>query len=293
MIRIHASLGGFGFRVPHSKTYVISSEELLEIADRDELGFLPIEVLPKTVILLERPDAEDLEERPRDELLLRYWELLFHAKVHCQLEPVFAASAGRHLDTDAQQWSATVGGTSTNGVPAEPGIPTAERIAQLGERQFDEIRDVLRQERFLVPQPASGCADDASVYVEFAAVYLGLRYFKPFLVASFFPALRSLDDVDWVIAQDIDAAKLLAATRLAGTPDPEELCAAARQAAEALDADPFSGSKQCGCSSDAVRFQRVPAARRSEHKYANGSRRAVRQSVRGNFAGAAIRRAPA
>ena len=62
VIRVHADLGGFGFRVPHSKTYVIHRQELLEIADRDELGFLPIEVLPKTVILLERPDAEDLEE---------------------------------------------------------------------------------------------------------------------------------------------------------------------------------------------------------------------------------------
>ena len=48
-----------------------------------------------------------------------------------------------------------------------------------------------------------------------------------------------------------------------------------------------------GIAPSAVRFGAIPAARRSEHKYANWSRRAVRQSVRGNFAGAAIRRARA
>ncbi len=38
VVRVHADLGGFGFRVPHSKTYVIPAAALLEIADRDELG---------------------------------------------------------------------------------------------------------------------------------------------------------------------------------------------------------------------------------------------------------------
>ena len=167
-------------------------------------------------------------------------------------------------------------------------------IAQLGEQPFDEIRNILRQERFLLP-PGHRCAalvGDASIYVEFAAVYLGIRYFRPFLMASFFPALRSLDDVDRVIAQDIDAAELLAATRLPGTPAPEELCAAARQAAEALDADPFA-EESSRCDSSAVRFP--PRLRRA----AVGAEvlglvaGAARQAARGNFAGAAIRRARA
>lgn len=271
VIRTHASLRGFGFRVPHGKTYIISSKELLEIADRDELG-LPNERLPETVILLERPAAEDLEDKPRGELLLQYWELLFHACVHCQLERalVVPASASR-----------------SESLPAEAGTTAARRIAELGERPFDEIRNVLRQERFLLP-----CGGDAAVYIEFAAVYLGLRYFKPFLLAGFFPALRSLEDVDRVIAQDIDAAELLEATRLPGTPAPEELCAAARRAAEALDVDPFAEDSG-GQAPSAVQFQRIPVGQRSERKYLSWSRRAARQAARGNFAGAAIRRARA
>ena len=82
VVRLHASLPGMGFRVPHSKSYVIPRKALLEIADRSELGFGPAEDLPEDVVLLERPGGEVLEERPRGEILLYYWELLFHARVH-------------------------------------------------------------------------------------------------------------------------------------------------------------------------------------------------------------------
>ena len=43
VVRLHASLPGMGFRVPHSKTYVIPQKALLEIADRNEIGFGPTE----------------------------------------------------------------------------------------------------------------------------------------------------------------------------------------------------------------------------------------------------------
>ena len=102
-------------------------------------------------------------------------------------------------------------------------------MAALGSLEFDEIRNVLRQERFLLPP-----YDDPSLYVEFAAVYLGIRYFQPYLMASFFPALGSLEKVDAVIAQDIDAETLLDATRLPGTPEPEELREAARAGGRGL-----------------------------------------------------------
>ena len=82
VVRLHTSLPGMGFRVPHSKTYIIPAKALLEIADRDEFGFSPADDLPEDVILLERPSGEVLEEWPRGEVLLHYWELLFHARVH-------------------------------------------------------------------------------------------------------------------------------------------------------------------------------------------------------------------
>ena len=37
---------------------------------------------PERVILLERPSGEILQQWPRGEVLLYYWELLFHARVH-------------------------------------------------------------------------------------------------------------------------------------------------------------------------------------------------------------------
>ena len=224
----------------------------------------PTECLPKTVILLERPGADDLEERSRRELLLHYWELLFHARVHRELDE--RRAAGR-LGPDE----------------------IARRVKEIGCEAFDEVRNVLHEERFLLPP-----YDDASVYVEFAAVYLGMRYFKPFLLCSFFPALPSLDKVDEVIAPDIDACALLDATRLPGTPEPDELRESARLAAEAFDADPlaevFEHPDEQGGRHAPLR---IPASGRSAAKYENWSRRATRQSSRGNLAGAITRRARA
>jgi hypothetical protein len=282
VIRVHCSLGGFGFRVPHSKTYVIPSAALSEIADRDELGMTPTESLPPIVILLERPSAEEFEERSRGELLLRYWELLFHARVHCEFDSRRPAEQMSRLRESSDAFAERMS------------TMFADRVTAIGSEAFDEIREVLHEERFLLPRPASGCPDDASVYVEFAAVYLGMRYFKPFLLCSFFPALPSFDAIDQIIAQDVDAITLLDATRLPGTPEPDELRDAARRAAEAFDADPLAEITEHPDDEGATPApHRIPAGRRSMAKYQNWSERAVRHSVRGNLAGAIARRARA
>ncbi len=264
VIRLHASPPGMGFRVPHSKTYVISRSDLLEIADRSEIGFGPADDLPENVILLERPGSETLEERPRGEVLLFYWELLYHARIHDEF---------RRL-ADRKHFRA---------------VEVQERISALGSLEFDEIRNVLQQERFLLPP-----YDDLSVYVEFVAVYLGIRYFQPCLMASFFPALESLERIDEIIARDIRTEGLLVATRLPGTPGPDELREAARLAAEAFDADPLAlppGLQEGGSREQAAQGAR--GRRRSEKKYRSWSQSAARQAARGNLAGAAIRRARA
>jgi hypothetical protein len=263
VVRLHNSLSGFGFRVPHSKSYVIPQHDLLELADRSEIGFRPTDVLPDEVILLERPNGETLEERPQSEMLLFYWRLLFHARVHREF----------HELVKQRQFGAA---------------EAAQRAAALTGLEFDEIRNVLAEERFLLPP-----YDDASVYEEFAAVYLSIRYFQPALMASFFPAFRSLDRVDGILAQDISAETILDATRLPGTPEPEDLCEAARRAAEAFDADPL----ELDCSDDLAPgegAQRLARGRqRSEKNYRLWSQRARRQADRGNLAGAVTRLARA
>ncbi len=120
---------------------------------------------------------------------VKYWRLLFHARVHLALEQ-------------------SIGGERFGPENAR------QRIAELGEAEFAEIRSVLRQEDFLLPPH-----DDYSTYVEFAAVYLELRYFARHLLPPYFPELRDIGRVDDIVGQDLDAEGLLAATRPAGAPD--------------------------------------------------------------------------
>ncbi len=265
VIRVDNALPGFGFRVPHGKSYVLAADRLLKIADRSELGLAATDVLPAEVILLEKPQTEIMEETPGDEMRLRYWELLFHARVH----------AAYHRLAEQGRFSLAT---------------CRARIERLGMLEFEEISNVLRQERFLLPP-----YDDASTYIEFAAVYLGIRYFKPYLTASFFPGLASLQSIDRIVAEDIDADELLRATRLPRTPDPEMLREAGRAAAEALDADPsatFAELRQ-GVAHHGQPDHWARGRQRSETNYQLWSARAEKQSNRGNFAGAASRRARA
>jgi len=58
------------------------------------------------------------------------------------------------------------------------------------------------------------------VYIEFAALYLDLRYFASNLRTSYFPSLRSFPAIDAILAQDVEAETLFRQTRLEGAPDP-------------------------------------------------------------------------
>src|SRR5438105_13627095 len=94
VIKRDRNLTGIGLQVPHRKTYVIDRDALLGLADRAELGVEAEREVPPTVLLLARPEAEALAAAPRGAMLVKYWQLLFHARVH-------AAVAGRRL-SDAE-----------------------------------------------------------------------------------------------------------------------------------------------------------------------------------------------
>src|SRR5262249_6410978 len=89
------------------------------------------------------------------------------------------------------------------------------RINRLGQAEFAEIRRVLRQEKYLIPPH-----DNRAVYEEFAAGYLELRFFAPGLLPHYFPAIDNYEQVDAVLAEDVDAPAVFARTRLQGAPDP-------------------------------------------------------------------------
>ncbi len=190
VIKIDADIGGIGLRVPHRKTYVISRQRLLEIVDRSELDVMPSAELPDTVILIGRPNTEALDELPPETALTKFWRQLFHARVHLAFERLIAA-----------------GKLGPNEV--------ANRIAAIGKTEFDEVRLVLRQEEYLLPPK-----DDVSTYVEFAAVYLELRYFAPSTLPSYFPAIEDPYYVHDVLNRDFNSWETLMATRLPGAPMP-------------------------------------------------------------------------
>jgi hypothetical protein len=208
VIKEDRNLGGLGLQVPHRHSYTIGRDRLLGFVPRDELGVPPEPHLPATLLLLPRPDSDDLARKPRGALLRRYWRLLFHARIHAVLERQLAE--GR----------------------LTPAI-VAERIRCIGSAAFSEIRLVLEQERLLLPSPSPyplphsrgrGQAerDESTIYVEFAALFLELRIFAPRLLRAYFPTIEGFEEIDALLGQDVDSAGLLAETRLDGALDPAD-----------------------------------------------------------------------
>jgi predicted Ser/Thr protein kinase len=179
-------------KVPHRKSCLLSRQQLFQHVEQDELGLEADRVLPPIVILLARPSQDELRQLGREGTLLHFWRLLFHANVHRILERRLAP-------------------------PTLPPSALRSRIDQIGRIEFTEIRTVLEQEQFLFPE-----ADERAVYIEFAAVYLELRFFLSNLRPVYFPAIRDYRRIDQVLAQDINAPAVFAATRLAGAPEPVE-----------------------------------------------------------------------
>ncbi|MBM4070081.1 MAG: hypothetical protein FJ271_14180 [Planctomycetes bacterium] len=184
VIKSHAHPPGIGLRVPHHKSYVISGADLAEMVAPAELGMPADGPWPPIVILLRRPKADERIGRSEQALLRDCQRLLFHACVHVAFDELHQRG--------------------------KLGTPEGnERIEQVGLTEFEEIESVLAQENFLLPP-----RDRVTVVIEFAALFLELRHFAPELVGDYFPAIGRPDDVEALLAEDIDVAGLLAACRL-------------------------------------------------------------------------------
>jgi hypothetical protein len=190
VIRLDRRLPGLGISVPHHDSYAIERDRLLAFVDRAELELPETADLPGKVILLAKPvDEEALLVTRGDDPRLRYWRMLFHASIHVEL---------------------------ARGIPAgeAPGAWAAQRRAAIGETEFAEIRSVLLKDDCLFPSPS-----DDEVYVEFAAVYLELRYFAERELSLYFPAVRDWDAIDRLVSRDIDHSRLFEQTRLIESPE--------------------------------------------------------------------------
>jgi hypothetical protein len=192
VIKHDRKIPGLGLRVPHRKSFTIAAAPLLDLVERSELGISRDYVLPPRVILLARPTNEQFAEQTAEEILLKYWQLLFHARVHVALEKQAATQL--------------------------PPYEVRRRIHAIGRQEFEEIRATLRHDDYLLPP-----ADDLGVYIEFAAVFLELRHFAGGMLRFHFPAIRDFERIDEILKQDLNAEALLRATRLEGCPMPSPL----------------------------------------------------------------------
>ncbi len=186
VIRLDRRIGTLGFSIPHGKTYLLPQDRLFDCVSRFELELDPSRRLPEVVLLIERPEEEELAHWPAREILHEYWRLLFHIRVHRELERRMTAD---QLNDDL----------------------LLARMSQIGSTEYAEIRAVLQRDEMLLP-PRS----DSATYVEFAAVFLELLYFAPDQLAWNFPSLREPERIAELLARDVDHQALYTATRLAG-----------------------------------------------------------------------------
>ncbi|MBM4358990.1 MAG: hypothetical protein FJ096_12870 [Deltaproteobacteria bacterium] len=164
--------------VPHPRCYAISRSELLSAGLANELG-VRFDVLPDPVILVSRVPRQFRDEAADAVVLTRYFRAIVHARIHLALE---AKSASGLLDAAAIR----------------------QRIDRIGQIEFDEIRALLRHDDLVLPP-----YDDREVYIEFAALYLELRFFAPGLLVVTFPGIARFDELDAMFAADLDIGALL------------------------------------------------------------------------------------
>jgi hypothetical protein len=245
VIKVDQGLTGFAFRIHHRKSYIIERQSLLKIVTPEEIGVNPGEILPDNLILLAQPDPQKLLETPAGDALIQCWRLLFHALVHLAVDERIA---DKSLNRSA----------------------LSERIRRIGRVQFGEIGAVLGQEGFLL-QPGS----DLSIYKEFAAVFLELRYFAWHALPRYFPSLDDLDAVAGILQRDVDAQWLFLTSRPFGAPDPADNSADDLEPDIESAADMPSPSPKSNELQSPVKFRRLMRKSRRPESLGNTVRAAI------------------
>ncbi len=227
--------------VPHRGGFTTRTASALEHAEGEELGLPAGGPVPDRLILLAEPDADRIEGLPREDVLLRYWRSLFHARVH--------------LAFDERADPATVGDR------------IGERIDRLGRIEFAEARAVLVEDSYLTLP-----ADDRSTFVEFAAAYLELAAFHPEVLPHTFPAIRDHEAVRALLSADVDPDDLLDATRPPGAPAEPKSAVESPEVAEGDAEEEAAGS---GSESSKPGADRLRAAADAASGRGNNVRAAI------------------
>ncbi|MFQ5731733.1 MAG: hypothetical protein ACE5KM_07245 [Planctomycetaceae bacterium] len=249
VIKRDREFSGVGLRVPHRKSYVVTGSRLRHYVDRDELGLSIVDDFPAQVFLLAEPKESELAAMSRDDLVEWTWRLLFHARIHFELD--------RRIESGE----------------IEPSQMRAD-IDRIGQVEFDEAHSVLQREQFLIGRP-----DRSDVFVEFAAVYWEYKYFAPQRLLRYFPSLPAGSVVEEALGRDVDVPHLLEECRIAvggiegvrrGTGEPSGPATAAADSKSQSD------------------FPQTRTRRQSPHKFLQLAVAAHRAAELGNNAQAAL-----
>ncbi|MFO0661137.1 MAG: hypothetical protein U0165_15085 [Polyangiaceae bacterium] len=190
VLKRHCRVGAVG-EMPHVSSLVLPSAALMKYVDEREIG-RSTSMLPERVILIPKPEEPRAGDTLED-VVVAMWRELFHASIH--------------LDLEAKHQRAELNDSEI-----------AQRIEQVGQTEFDEIRYVLRQDHRLLPP-----FDDRTTFIEFAATFLELRQFDDEALNRTFPGLLDKRRIEQLLSHDLDVQSLLARARPAIAPTLEDL----------------------------------------------------------------------
>ncbi|MDB5330294.1 MAG: hypothetical protein JWP03_1445 [Phycisphaerales bacterium] len=190
LIGLDRGPGASPFAAARRKVYLIDRRRLQDLAQ--DAGFpLPADLPPfDTLLLLARAEPDWFAGHSTPDVLRRYWQLLFHARIVLELREKLAE-------------------------PACGAAAVQERIERIGRAAFNEGRFVLQRERRL-----PHACEDREAYCEFVAACLEMANFRPDLLPVYFPLSEGAGGFDAATRQDIDVDELLHQTRPAGAADP-------------------------------------------------------------------------
>lgn len=192
IIKADLGLGDFWSTTPHHKSHIISPAKLARLDILSELGLAEDRDFPKLFILLIKPDSNELGNMSKREVLVEYWRLLFHARVHLEFDRL--RDEGKLEQKDIETLLQTIGNI-----------------------EFSEIKEVLHYENYL-----TNPEDIGAVLSEFCAYFLELRYFSKDLRKWYFPTLSTnFEAIDQFIDQHIDSGELFDALRPGNIEDPD------------------------------------------------------------------------
>ncbi|XZE18574.1 hypothetical protein SH449x_003871 [Pirellulaceae bacterium SH449] len=189
VIRDRHGLANLALELPHTDSQVVSAEDVRKLTHPDELGLTTFAHLPNICLLICEPHAGEMDHWPLQDLKLKVWRYLFHARLDREMRALLTPGNQELLRS---------------------------KIAAIGQVEFDEAHYVLRSEHRLMSPNARD-----EVWRELVAIYCELRCFEPDLLPTWFPSLQRIPHAEAILSHGINVDQIFQATWLEGAPKPE------------------------------------------------------------------------